>query len=111
MNSAFTFAVIFLAVLVATRIVAERFGDTGVLMMAAVMGATDVDPFILGLTQTIGPGLDIGVAAFAVVIASAVNNLMKGVYAVIFGSPRTGRLSLALLALLGAASVALYLLF
>ena len=111
MTSAFTFAAIFLAILVATKVVAERFGNTGVLIMAVIMGAADVDPFILGLTQTIGTGLDLGVAALAVVIASAVNNFMKGIYAVIFGSRRTGRLSLAILALFGAVSVALYLLF
>jgi len=111
MTSAFTFAAIFLAILVATKVVAEQFGTTGVLVMAAIMGAADVDPFILGLTQTIGTGLDLGVAALAVVIASAVNNFMKGIYAVIFGSRRTGRLSLAVLALFGAVSVSLYLLF
>ena len=111
MTSAFTFAAIFLAVLVATKFVAEQFGNTGVLVMAGIMGAADVDPFILGLTQTLGTGLDIGTAALAVVIASAVNNLMKGIYAVIFGSRRTGRLSLALLTMFGAVSVALFLLF
>jgi len=111
MTSAFTFAAIFLAILVATKVVAEQFGATGVLVMAAIMGAADVDPFILGLTQTIGSGLDLGVAALAVVIASAVNNFMKGIYAVIFGSRRTGRLSLAVLASFGAVSVALYHLF
>ena len=111
MTSAFTFAAIFLAILVATKVVAERFGNTGVLVMAAIMGAADVDPFILGLTQTIGSGLDLGIAALAVVIASAVNNLMKGLYAVVFGSRRTGRLSLALLASFGAVSVVLYLVF
>jgi len=111
MTSAFTFAAIFLAILVTTKVVAERFGNTGVLVMAAIMGAADVDPFILGLTQTIGTGLDLGVAAFAVVIASAVNNLMKGIYAVVFGSVRTGRLSLFLLTLFGAVSVVLYLVF
>ncbi|MBD3871085.1 MAG: MgtC/SapB family protein [Acidobacteria bacterium] len=110
-TSAFTFAAIFLAILVATKVVAERFGTTGVLVMAAIMGAADVDPFILGLTQNIGSGLDLGIAALAVVIASAVNNLMKGVYAVIFGSRRTGRLSLALLASFGAISVVLFLVF
>ena len=110
-TSAFTFAAIFLAILVATKVVAERFGTTGVLVMAAIMGAADVDPFILGLTQNIGSGLDVGIAALAVVIASAVNNLMKGVYAVIFGSRRTGRLSLALLASFGAISVVLFLVF
>jgi uncharacterized membrane protein (DUF4010 family) len=69
------------------------------------MGAADVDPFILGLTQTVGSGLTVETAALAVVIAAAVNNLMKGVYAVIFGNRRTGRLSLVLLAALGGLSL------
>jgi uncharacterized membrane protein (DUF4010 family) len=105
MTSAFTFAVIFVAVLAATRFVAERFGNTGVLVMAAIMGAADVDPFILGLTQTVGTDLTIETAALAVVIAAAVNNLMKGVYALIFGTNRTGRLSLVILAALGGISL------
>ena len=105
MTSAFTFAVIFVAVLAATRFVAERFGSIGVLVMAAIMGAADVDPFILGLTQTVGAGLTVETAALAVVIATAVNNLMKGVYALIFGTSRTGRLSLVFLAALGGISL------
>jgi uncharacterized membrane protein (DUF4010 family) len=105
MTSAFAFAVIFVAVLIATRFVAERFGSIGVLVMAAIMGAADVDPFILGLTQTVGSGLTVETAALAVVIAAAVNNLMKGVYALIFGTHRTGRLSLVLLATLGGISL------
>jgi uncharacterized membrane protein (DUF4010 family) len=108
MTSAFTFAAIFLAILVATKVVAERFGNTGVLIMAVIMGAADVDPFILGLTQTVGSGLTIETAALAVVIAAAVNNLMKGIYAVIFGSNRTGRLSLVLLAALGGISLIVF---
>ncbi|MCW8985485.1 MAG: DUF4010 domain-containing protein [Thermoanaerobaculales bacterium] len=111
MTSAFTFAIIFVAVLVATRFVAERFGSTGVLVMAAIMGAADVDPFILGLTQTVGTDLTVETAALAVVIAAAVNNLMKGFYALIFGTNRTGRLSLVILAALGGISVFLYLVF
>ena len=109
--SAITFAVIFLTVLVVTQWVASRFGNTGVLVLAGVMGAADVDPFILGLTQTVGVTLDIGTAALAVIIASAVNNLMKGVYAVIFGSRRTGQLSLVLLTFFGALSVILFWIF
>ncbi len=108
MTSAFTFAAIFTAVLVATKIVAERFGSTGILVMAAIMGAADVDPFILGLTQTVGSGLAVETAALAVVIAAAVNNLMKGVYALVFGSKRTGRLSLLVLSAFGVLSVVLF---
>ena len=108
MTSAFTFAAIFLAILVTTKVVAERFGNTGVLIMAVIMGAADVDPFILGLTQTVGAGLTIETAALAVVIAAAVNNLMKGIYAVVFGTNRTGRLSLVLLAALGGISLIVF---
>ena len=108
MTSAFTFAAIFLAILVTTKVVAERFGNTGVLILAVIMGAADVDPFILGLTQTVGAGLTIETAALAVVIAAAVNNLMKGIYAVIFGTSRTGRLSLVLLAALGGISLIVF---
>jgi uncharacterized membrane protein (DUF4010 family) len=75
------------------------------------MGAADVDPFILGLTQTVGVSLDIGTAALAVIVASAVNNLMKGVYAMIFGARRTGRLSIVLLTTFGALSVVFFWIF
>jgi len=111
MTSAITFAVIFLAVLIVTQWVAGRFGNTGVLVLAGIMGAADVDPFILGLTQTVGVSLDIGTAALAVIVASAVNNVMKGVYALIFGAGQTGRLSFVLLAAFGALSVVLFWIF
>jgi uncharacterized membrane protein (DUF4010 family) len=111
MTSAFTFAAIFTVVLAATRFVADRFGNTGILVMAAIMGAADVDPFILGLTQTVGSGLDLEIAVLAVLIAAAVNNLMKGVYAVVFGSRRTGVLSLVVLTILGVLSLLLFWLF
>jgi uncharacterized membrane protein (DUF4010 family) len=71
------------------------------------MGAADVDPFILGLTQQSGGGLQVETALLAVVIAAAANNLMKGVYALVFGSPRVGRLVLPILAGLGGASIVL----
>ncbi len=108
-RSAVTFAGIFLAVLVGTRLVAERFGGTGVLILAAIMGAADVDPFILGITQQVGTTLPLGTAALAVVLAAATNNLMKGVYAVVFGSRTTGKISLAVLAGLAAVSLAVFL--
>ena len=77
--------------------------------MAAIMGAADVDPFILGLTQQVGTTLNLETAALAVVIAAATNNLMKGCYALFFGSPATGRVVLAALSALGATSLAWFL--
>ena len=111
LSSAFTFAGIFLIVLVATRMVAERFGGTGVLILAAIMGAADVDPFILGLTQQNGTTVPLETAALAVVLAAATNNLMKGIYSVIFGSKTTGRITLISLSSLGIISLAAFLLF
>ena len=108
MTSAFGFAAVFLVVLLVTRYVSEGFGSAGLLALAAVMGAADVDPFILGLTQA--PGLELSTAALAILIAAAVNNLAKGVYAVIFGDRPTGRLALALLTAWAGASLGLWLL-
>jgi len=108
LTAAFTFSAIFLAVLVATRLVAQYFGNTGVLILSAIMGTTDVDPFILGLTQSAGQGVSIETAAAAVVIAAASNNVMKGIYALIFGDRKAGKLALALLALWGAVTIVVY---
>jgi uncharacterized membrane protein (DUF4010 family) len=109
LSSAFTFAGLFLVVMIVTKMIASRFGDTGVLVMAAIMGATDVDPFILGLTQQPAGAVTVSVAALAVVIASAANNVMKGIYAFAFGWRRVGAPALAALVLLAALSIVLYL--
>jgi uncharacterized membrane protein (DUF4010 family) len=90
-------------VLVVTRFISTRFGDTGVLILAGVMGAADVDPFILGLTQQVGDGLALPLATTSVLLAVLVNNVMKGVYALTFGRRRAGAIALALLTAWGGA--------
>jgi uncharacterized membrane protein (DUF4010 family) len=68
------------------------------------MGVTDVDPFILGLTQSAPTLTPLPVAAAGIVIAAASNNVVKGVYALVLGSRATGVQSLCFLlalALLG----------
>jgi uncharacterized membrane protein (DUF4010 family) len=45
------------------------------------MGVTDVDPFIMGMTQAGGTTTSLTVAASAILIAAASNNLVKGIYA------------------------------
>ncbi len=74
------------------------------------MGAADVDPFILGLTQQVGTTVALETAALAVVLAAATNNLMKGIYALVFASKSTGRMAFAVLTGLGAASLVVFLL-
>jgi uncharacterized membrane protein (DUF4010 family) len=105
LGSAFLFAAIFLGVLIATGIVLDEFGTVGIYGLGALMGVTDVDPFILGLTQTAGSSTPVTVAAAAIVVATASNNALKGVYARVFSDPTTGMRGL--LALLALAAVGL----
>ncbi len=98
LRAAFLFAGIFVALLVVTKLVLGAFGTPGVLALAGLMGVTDVDPFIMGLTQTAGVSTALAVAAAAVVVATASNNLVKGIYAFAFADRPTGLRGLVALA-------------
>ncbi len=100
--TAFLFAALFLAMLIATQLAVTYLGKAGVNTLAAIMGVTDVDPFIMGMTQAAGALTPLKVAAAAVLIAAASNNLVKGIYAYSMADRKTGLQSLALLAALGA---------
>ena len=106
LTSAFFFAFIFLVMVVATHLVVAHLGQGGVLTLAGIMGVTDVNPFIMGLTQEAGRTASMHIAASGIIVATASNNLVKGGYAYFFtrATPVTGRwifLSLAALAVLG----------
>ena len=73
---ALVFAGLFVLLSVATDLVKNYAGNTGVLTLAAVVGVTDIDPFILSLLQ----GPDAGLLVSAILIAMMSNTLMKGIY-------------------------------
>ncbi|MFY9683412.1 MAG: MgtC/SapB family protein [Candidatus Sulfotelmatobacter sp.] len=100
--AAFLFAALFLALLVVTQLAVTYLGKAGVNTLAAIMGVTDVDPFIMGMTQAAGALTPVKVAAGAVLIAAASNNLVKGIYAYSLADRKTGVQSFALLAALAA---------
>jgi len=106
LRAAVLFAALFLAVLVATHLVVNYLGKAGVYSLAAVMGVSDVDPFIMGMTQAGGTTTSLTVAAAAILIAAASNNLVKGIYAFSMSDRKTGIQSLSLLAALAAAGLA-----
>jgi uncharacterized membrane protein (DUF4010 family) len=95
--AAFLFAALFLAMLIATQLAVTYLGTVGVNSLAAIMGVTDVDPFILGMTQAAGSLTPLKVAAAAVLIAAASNNLIKGIYAYSVADRKTGLQALSLL--------------
>jgi uncharacterized membrane protein (DUF4010 family) len=100
LGTALLFALLFLVMLVATQLAVTYLGRAGVDTLAAVMGVTDVDPFIMGLTQAAGTLTPVKVAAGAVLIAAASNNVVKGIYAYSLSDSKTGRESLAFLVML-----------
>ena len=105
LRTAFLFAALFVVMLVATHFVVTNLGKGGVYSLAALMGVTDVDPFIMGMTHAAGLSTPLQVAAGGIVIATACNNLVKGGYAYFFNRGKAGLWSLALLAGLAAAGL------
>ncbi len=101
LGAAFLFAGLFVGMLFITHLALTHLGCAGLYTLAAVMGVTDVDPFILSLAESASTLTPVTLAAGAIVIAAASNNLMKGVYAFGFGDRRTGTQGLALLTVLG----------
>jgi uncharacterized membrane protein (DUF4010 family) len=101
--TALLFAGLFLAMLVATQLAVTYLGRTGVNALAAIMGVSDVDPFIMGMTQAAGTAMtSLKVAAAAVAIAASSNNIAKGIYSYSLAGRKTGIPSLAMLLALAA---------
>ncbi len=97
-RAAFLFGILFLTTVIVTHYALVYLGKAGLYGLAAVMGVVDVDPFILGMTQSTGASTPLAVAAAAILIAAASNNLVKGIYAYSFSDRKTGVQSLSLLA-------------
>jgi uncharacterized membrane protein (DUF4010 family) len=103
--TAFLFAALFLGLLVATQLAVTYLGKGGLNTLAAIMGVSDVDPFIMGLTQAAGTITPLKVAAGAILIAAASNNIVKGIYAYSLADRKTGLQSLIFLIMLAAAGL------
>lgn len=113
LQTAFVFAALFLVLTVVTRLVVQYLGSGGVYALAAVTGVTDVDPFVMGLTQSAGAATPLPAAAVAVAIAAASNNIAKGIYAMSVAGPAVGRpvlLAIGASGVVGVAGMALHVL-
>ena len=111
--TAITFAVIFVVISVVTESIRTAFGQTGVLVLSVLVGATDIDPFVINIAQGGVPGLSATMLSAAVLIAASSNNIAKAIYALSFGKVEFSRrpaLMLLALATLGFAAAAVYIL-
>jgi uncharacterized membrane protein (DUF4010 family) len=106
LRAAFTFALIFVAMLVATYLTVTYLGAGGVYTLGALMGLTDITPYVLGLAHGLDAPAALTVAAGGIIVSAASNNLVKGGYAYFFSDRETGKQSLALLLVLTLASLA-----
>ena len=95
--SAFSLALVFVVILMATNFALVHLGRDGIYALAVLSGLAPVDPFIMGLTQTAGKLTSLGLAAGGVVVAAASNNFAKALIALALADSKTGRQSLILL--------------
>jgi uncharacterized membrane protein (DUF4010 family) len=110
LSAAALFAALFVVISVASSWVKSRFGAAGLDVLAAIVGVTDIDPFVLSLAQNVAGPLSTDAAAGATLIATASNSLLKAGYAATFVGLRASLpASGSLIALaLGALALALW---
>jgi uncharacterized membrane protein (DUF4010 family) len=90
LSAAALFAVLFVAISIASTWAADHFGAAGLYVIAAIVGVTDIDPFVLSIAQGGASSLTGADAAVAVLTATASNNLLKAAYTVGFTGHRRG---------------------
>ncbi len=97
-------------VLLASQILLISIGNLGVLIVAGLSGIADVDAVVISMARIGGGSLDIAVATQAILLATAVNTLVKAVLAAWVGGRTLGVMvgAVSLLALGFASLVALW---
>lgn len=99
MKSALGFGLLLALIMLLVKALKTWADDTGVLLLAAVSGITDVDAINLSLARMSQDDLTIRIAVSGIVIAAAANSLCKGGMAAFIGGRETGlRVGLPLLA-------------
>jgi len=88
LGAAAIFAALFVLTSLVSTWVTMEFGIAGVYSLAAVIGITDIDPFVLNLAQGGTSGVPGDAIAVAILIAASSNNLLKAGYAASFGGAR-----------------------
>lgn len=92
LSSALVFGLLLTAILLLGEFLKNAFGDAGIFALAATSGVADVDAITLSLTRMSNNGLAMDTAVLGIVIAAAVNNLVKSGIAWSIGNRQTGLL-------------------
>jgi uncharacterized membrane protein (DUF4010 family) len=97
------FAILFVAVSFVSNWAKAQFGTSGIYTLAAIVGVTDIDPFVLNLAQGGTAGMSNSALTAAILIAASSNNILKALYAAFFAGGRATAASAAVLVLLAIA--------
>ena len=84
-KTALIFGFLFAFFSVLTDYVVKHYGDSGINILSLIVGVTDIDPFVLNLFQNGLNSLTLELIVRAVLLATASNNILKMVYALILG--------------------------
>jgi uncharacterized membrane protein (DUF4010 family) len=106
LGAAAIFAVLFVAVSLATVVVKAQLGISGIYALAAIVGVSDIDPFVLNLAQGGVSGVENAALAAAILIAASSNNVLKAGYATGFADGKATATSAAALVALALAGIA-----
>ncbi len=99
LKTALGFGLLLALVMLLGKMLRNWFGNVGMLALAAASGVADVDAISLLLARMSQTDLAVGDAVMGIVIAAAVNNLVKGGISTVIGGKAMGlRVGLPLLA-------------
>ncbi|KTG17292.1 MULTISPECIES: DUF4010 domain-containing protein [unclassified Guyparkeria] len=90
LNSALLFGALLTVIMLAGEWLREWLGSAGIYLLAASSGVADVDAINLSLTRMARDSIDIHTAVLGIIIASAVNNIVKTGIAGSIGTRRLG---------------------
>ena len=106
LSAALIFAVLFVSVSLIAAWARLRFGDRGLYTVAAVVGFSDIDPFVLSIASGGEAPVPAAAAVVAVLIAASSNNVLKALYAAAFAGVRAAIPAASALTALAAAGIA-----
>ncbi len=85
LGMALKFGAFLVVIMLLSNLLKAYFGDMGTYFLAATSGLADVDPITLSVLQMSKKGLEVSVAAKAILIAVSVNSGIKGIFSLVIG--------------------------
>jgi uncharacterized membrane protein (DUF4010 family) len=85
LGMAIKFGAFLVLILLLSKLLTVYFGDMGTYFLAATAGLADVDPITLSMSKMSREGLEVTVAARAILIAVTVNSGIKSIFSWVIG--------------------------